>query len=313
MVTRPPQTRANRRPQLIAVGSGKGGVGKTFLTANLAVALARDGLRVVAVDTDLEGANLHTCMGIPKPPVSLSDFTAGREGDLQKLLLPTKFPRLQLIAATRAHLGVPQPRAFRRKRLLAELRRLSADLVLVDVGAGAHPSVVDYFLVSDDPILVVTPEPTSVENAYGFLRSAFYRRMRFAMMNHDVRERINEAMDQKNERGIRTPLDLLREVQALDPEEGTRFVDTMQRFRPRIIVNEVRTAEDIKLGFSVRSVCKKFFGIDLDYLGYVNHDDAVRRAIVARRPLMVSEPRSDAAIYLRRIAAKLMRGQETAQ
>jgi flagellar biosynthesis protein FlhG len=113
-------------------------------------------------------------------------------------------------------------------------------------------------------------------------------------------------MDQRNERGIRTPLELLREIQTLDPIEGRRFVETMRAFRPRLIVNDVRTAEDIKLGFSIQSVCRKFFGIEAEYLGYVNHDESARRSVRAKRPLIDVYPRSDAAIYLSRIARKLL-------
>ena len=80
----------------------------------------------------------------------------------------------------------------------------------------------------------------------------------------------------------------------------------MQGFRPRIVVNEVRSAEDVRLGFAVRSVCRKYFGIEADYLGYVNHDDAVTQAIRQRRPVVVSHPHSDAAVYLTRIARKLL-------
>ena len=64
--------------------------------------------------------------------------------------------------------------------------------------------------------------------------------MQLVMQKHDVRERVREAMDQRNVRGIQTPLDLLREVEAMDPEEGRRFAKSMRAFRPRIVVNEVR-------------------------------------------------------------------------
>ena len=180
--------------------------------------------------------------------------------------------------------------------------------MVLDLGAGTASAVIDYFSDGDDEILVIQPEPTSVENAYSFLRAAFYRRMRMAMQRSEVRQLVSQAMDQKNERGIRTPLDLLREVQSLDSDEGRRFVETMRRFRPRIILNGVRSAEDIRLGFSVRSVCAKYFGIDAEYLGYVNHDERVRRAIVAREPLVMSAPGSDAAVYIQRIARKLAQG-----
>ncbi len=294
-----------RGARVIAFGGGKGGVGKTFLAANLAASIAELGLTVAAIDTDLEGANLHTWLGVPSPRVSLAEFVSGRESDPAKLLLETAVPGVSLIAATHGHLDSAQPTGARRVALLKGLRRLPADVVVVDCGAGAHRAVVDYFLAGDDCVLVVHPEPTSVENAYGFLRAAFYRRMQVAMLDRAVRDRIREAMDQRNERGIRTPLDLLREVQALDAEEGRRFVEAMRAFQPRIVVNEVQTAEDVKLGFAVRSVCRKYFGVEAEYAGYVNRDDAVRSAVLGRRPVVKAHPRSDAAIYLRRIAQKL--------
>jgi flagellar biosynthesis protein FlhG len=192
-------------------------------------------------------------------------------------------------------------------RLLSSLRQLGVDLVLIDLGAGTQPAVMDYFLVGEDGIVVFSPEPTSIENTYAFLRAAFYRRMRLAMLTHSVRALATQAMDQGNERGIRTPVDLLREIESLDPSEGARFAQAVRSFRPRLLVNEVRTADEIKLGFSVRSVCRKYFGIDAEYLGYVNHDPAVRRSVVTRRPLVDVQPGCDAAVYLRRIARKLVR------
>ena len=178
--------------------------------------------------------------------------------------------------------------------------------MFVDCGAGSQPAVVDYFLVGDDGLLVLHPEPTSIENTYTFLRAAFYRRMQLAMQKHEVQDRVREAMDQRNQRGIRTPYDLLREVESMDPEEGRRFKTTMLDFRPRIVVNEVGSADDIKLGFSVQGVCRKFFGIEVEYTGYVNRDPAVHEAVRQRRPLAEVRPQSDAAVYLRRIAKKLI-------
>ena len=298
--------------RLIPIGGGKGGVGKTFLVANLAAALARMGHRVIAVDADLEGANLHTCVGVAQPRASLADFVAHREEDLGKLLLDSPIPNLRIIAATRGNLATPQPGHGRRVQLMRELRRLPADFVLIDLGAGTHPAVMDYFMVYEGGIVVIAPEPTSVENAYSFIRAAFYRRLRLAMVSHDVRRVVTLAMDERNERGIRTPLDLLREIQAIDSTEGHRFVQTMRAFRPRIVINEVRTADDIKLGFSVRSVCRKYFGLEAEYMGYVNHDKNARRSVRGRRPLIEVAPRSDAAIYINRIAHKLARTSSAA-
>jgi flagellar biosynthesis protein FlhG len=266
---------------------------------------------VLAIDTDIEGPNLHTWLGVRSPEVSLADFVAGRVADPAQLVLDTPIPGLQLIAATHGNLAAGQPNASRRIELLRALRRLSYDFVFVDCGAGSHPATVDYFTVGDDGVLVLHPEPTSVENTYTFLRAVFYRRMQLAMRKHDVQDLVREAMDERNARGIRTPLDLMREIQSMDPEEGKRFNATLQGFRPRIVINQVTSAEDIKLGFSVRSVCRRYFGIDVDYLGYVNHDEAVREAVRSRRLLLDHSPQSDSAVYLRRIARKLLEGAPT--
>jgi flagellar biosynthesis protein FlhG len=68
-----PKTRARR---IVALGGGKGGIGKTLVSANLGIALAQRGKRVVLVDADLGGANLHTCLGLPQPAATLSDFVS---------------------------------------------------------------------------------------------------------------------------------------------------------------------------------------------------------------------------------------------
>ena len=159
---------------------------KTFFSANLAVLLARAGVHVVAVDTDLEGANLHTWLGVKSPKRTLADFVSGREDDPRRLLVETPIPKLELIAATEGHLTDAQPSAERRAELLQGLRSMSCDAVLLDCGAGTHAANVDYFLAGDDGVLIFHPEPTSVENAYNFLRSVLLRRMELAMLKPEV-------------------------------------------------------------------------------------------------------------------------------
>jgi len=293
-------------PRLVPFGGGKGGVGKTFVAANLAATLARAGYRVVAVDGDLEGANLHTALGVTRPRTSIAEFVAQREQDVGKLLEETPVENLRMISAVRPNLASPQPSHSRRIDFVRALRQIDAHFVFLDLGAGTDVAVMDYFMVCDDGVIVLAPEPTSVENAYAFVRAAFYRRLRLTMQSPEVRKLVALAMDERNERGIRTPIDLLREVESLDAQEGARFVSVMRSFRPRLVVNDVRSREDIQLGFSVRSVCKRYFGIDADYLGYVNHEELARSSVKRCRPLVDESPRSDAAVYFARIARKLL-------
>jgi flagellar biosynthesis protein FlhG len=80
----------------------------------------------------------------------------------------------------------------------------------------------------------------------------------------------------------------------------------IDEFRPHLVVNQVRDTEEVKMGFSIKSVCKKYFGIEVDYAGYICFDDNVWRSVKERRPLVLAYPRSDGALYIRRIVKKLL-------
>ncbi len=290
-----------------AVGGGKGGIGKSFLVANLATVAARSGKRVILIDADLGGANLHTCLGVRAGErVSLSDYFEERVLDLDKVAIETPIPGLRLILGALGHTGKAETTQEQRQALLKAVRRLPADLVIFDLAAGTDRSTIDFFLEADDGFVVTTPEPTAIENAYAFLRAAFYRRLAGALSDSNVRELIRVAMDQRNERGIRTPGDLLGAIEQLDPAEGERFRRVLETFRPHLVVNQVRDTEEVKMGFSITSVCKKYFGIDIDYAGYICFDDNVWRSVKDRRPLVLAYPRSDGALYVRRIVKKLL-------
>ena len=290
-----------------AVGGGKGGIGKSFLAANFATVAARSGRRVMLIDCDLGGANLHTCLGVRTGQrVNLSDFLNDRVADLEKAAIDTPIPGLRLILGTLGHTGAAETSREQREALMDAVRKLPADLVILDLAAGTGRSTIDFFLGADEGLLVTTPEPTALENVYSFLRAAFYRRLGRELADSPLREVVREAMDQRNERGIRTPTDLFAEIERIDSTEAARFRGVMQHFRPGLVVNQVRSSDEIKLGFSVQSVSRKYFGVDLDYVGYVNYDDSVWRSMKERRPLVLAYPQSDGSLYIRRIMKKML-------
>jgi flagellar biosynthesis protein FlhG len=291
------------------VGGGKGGIGKTFLAANLGAVAALGGKSVVLVDLDLGGANLHTCLGVRGGArVNLADWLDERVPDLEKVAIETPIPKLRLILGALGQAGAAETTQTQRAELLEALRALPADLVILDLAAGSDRATLDFFLVSDESFVVTTPEPTAIENAYSFLRGAFYRRLAHAMQTSPVRDLVREGMAVRNERGIRTPADLLGCVERLDPDEGARFRRLLDEFRPRLVLNQVRSSDDVKVGFSMQSACRKYFGFGLEYVGYVNFDDAVWRSVKASRPLVIAHPQSDGALYIRRIVKKTLEG-----
>ena len=292
-----------------AVGGGKGGVGKSFIAANVAAVATRSGREVVVIDADLGGANLHTCFGMRAGSgANLTDYLEDRIQDLDKAAVETPIPGLRLIRGAIGVAGATDTSHEQRVQLVQAVRSLRADLVIFDLAAGMDRATLDFFLETDESMLVATPEPTSIENAYAFLKASFYRKLAHGLRSSPVRELVREAMSQRNERGIRTPTDLIAEIERLEPEEAERLRALIDGFRPRLVVNQVRNREEVKLGFSMSSVCRKYFGLDVEYLGYVSYDDMVWRSIKERRPLVVAYPQSDGAIYIRQIVKKMLEG-----
>jgi len=298
------------KTHILAVGGGKGGSGKTFITANIGVSLSKRGQRVIMVDTDLGGANLHTLLGLSPPRTTLDDFINRRVRNIRDVIVNTEIPNLGLVIGARNILNAANPKIHQKLKIIRHIRNLDSDYVIVDLGAGNSFNVLDFFLISDDGILVITPEPTSIENVYRFIKSAFYRKLRKLAVNHDARRIIETAMDQRNKRGIRTPLDLLEAVESIDRETGQMLRSEVGSFRPRLIVNQVRTRGDVDVGFSVKSACLRFYGISLSYFGYVAYDNEVWQSVQRRRPLVLERPYARASRCIAEITTNLLREQQ---
>ena len=296
--------------QILAIGGGKGGSGKSFLAANIGVHLSKRGQRVIMVDTDLGGANLHTLLGLSPPQATLDDFINKRVDSIRDVIVRTEIPNLGLVIGARDMLDAANPRIYQKLRIIRHIRSLDGDYVIVDLGAGNSFNVLDFFLISDDGILVVTPEPTSIENAYRFVKSVFYRKLRKLRLHPEARRTIETAMNQRNRIGIRTPLDLVEALESLDEVVGQMARAEIERFRPRLIVNQVRTKGDVDVGFSMRSACLRFFGISLNYLGYVPYDNEVWQSVQRKRPLVLERPYARASRCIAEITGKLLREQQ---
>jgi len=300
-----PRVEPAPRRDIIAVGGGKGGIGKSLVSANLGVHLALSGKRVVLVDADLGGANLHTCLGMVAPKLTLSDFVERRVSELSQVICPTPIERLGLISGALDVLQAANPKYTQKLRLLREVSRLDVDCVIIDLGGGTGFNILDFFLIADHGILTVVPEPTSIENAYRFIKAAYYRRLRTIEMSWNLRPFVEEAMSERSPGGLKTPADLVAYVERRDPEAGRRLREELERFPLKLVVNQTRTPEEQKLGFAVSDACRKYFGIPMQFLGSIPYDDAVWRSVRRRRPVMIDSPDSEASRSLRQVARAL--------
>jgi len=297
-----------KKPKFWAVGGGKGGVGKSLISANFSLSLARKGRRVLGIDLDLGGSNLHTCLGIDPPKVGIGDWATGRLS-LPEIAVPTLQRGLTIISGSPDPLHVIPLIENRVQELIRALGELDYDDVVMDLGAGTHTSTIDFFNSADQGLLSILPEPTSVENAYRFIRSVFYRRLKSVDVSDGVKEVIDAAMDSKNILGLRTPADLLAVIERLDRDAFDLIHQNIRGFSPSIIINQVRSQVDIDVGRAICSVCRRYFGIEIKYAGYLEYENSVWKAVRAKRAFIEEFPHTLLASRFDTLARTLL-GEE---
>jgi flagellar biosynthesis protein FlhG len=162
------------RPRLVAVGGGKGGVGKSMVAAHLAIVLGRLGYRTTLVDADLGAPNLHTLLGLARPGPGLAGFLDHDVATLAEAAVSPGVPNVSLVSGT-ARPGDANLNHGQKLRLLRAIATLPAEVVVIDVGAGSAYNTLDFVVIADVKLVVATPELTSLCNAYAFLKACVQR------------------------------------------------------------------------------------------------------------------------------------------
>jgi flagellar biosynthesis protein FlhG len=306
----PATGRVVRHGWVIAVGGGKGGVGKSLVAASLGIELAGRGRRSILVDCDLGGANLHTSLGLLPPKQTLSDFVSHRVERIEDVVVPTGIPNLSLVSGALDELDAANPHHGQKMRFIRQLHSMDADFVILDLAAGTQKNTLDFFLLANQKVLVVVPEHSSVENTHRFVKAAFMRRLRAACTIFGVAHLLDANPDGGAFRG---PSGILDSIQGVDAETGRQIQEQMDAFRPGLVVNQARTPEDAELGRGIATAWRRTFGVAMDVLGTVEHDDDVWRAARERRPLLLARPQGRAALSLARIASRIQAADAAAR
>ncbi|MGY3803007.1 nucleotide-binding protein [Pigmentibacter ruber] len=296
-------------PQIISIGGGKGGIGKSFLSANICVRLASLGYKVSVVDLDLGAANLHTCLGVPTPQKGISDFIHGNVSSLEETGISCCLPNLTLYGGGQEFWQQIKPQSSQKIKLISKLQELEADFVFLDLGAGTHIHTLDFFIFSHGGILVVAPEPTSIENAYVFMKSVLYRKIQSICKAFEIEEEVESELLRKisNPKSTETPFSQIINFAQKNKEVGKQIKDMIEATNIGIIMNQVRTKEDRDLGESMSVICNRYFGFSAQFLGSTRYDDAVWKSVRVRRPLIIDYPLSTIAVNINHITDRIIK------
>lgn len=269
----------NEKQRFWTIGGGKGGVGKSFLTASMGVVLAQMGHSVIAVDADLGSANLHTFVGIKSPAFSLVDVLKGR-ASAEEVLLPTPEPGLRLVSCGSDILGMANPDHSEKQKILKFIAGLEADFILVDLGAGTSYNVLDFFNLSHEGIVVASPDPASIQSAYSFLKSAIYRRIQRGLgKDATITGALLQLRSPEASSRPRTMIDFYELLCTTQPMLAERVASLVEDFRPLIIVNQANSDQDQRVAEILQSTSKRFLNVDLRFCGLIFADPAARKAV----------------------------------
>ncbi len=287
-----------------AVGGGKGGTGKSFVAANLGLHLASLDRDVVLLDADLGAPNLHTLLGIKPAHPDLGDFLTGTLPTLEAAALPTPFPNLRLVKGSENILFIANINHYRKLRLLRQVRQLETSNVILDLGTGSSYNTLDFFLSANPGLVVTTPEPTSIENTYLFLKSCIMRVLKLYMDHYKIRDLHQKLLDQI-EKNSQSLYSFFKNLMETDRSYGTILYRALRTFRPCLVMNKARGEEDARLGRSVADVARKYLLIDIKYLGAVPYDEDVPGSLRALRPYYPDHRNSAAAKAIRQMSEEL--------
>jgi flagellar biosynthesis protein FlhG len=295
--------------RIIPVASGKGGVGKSLISANLGVAFAQAGQRVVLTDLDLGASNLHLVIGQHSPSAGIGTFLNDTRSDFNKVIAETDVRGLRFIPGDTEIPGTANLKSNQLKSLVKHLLDLAedTDILILDLGAGTHQSILDFFLLSGQGIVVSSPAVTAVLNAYVFLKNTVFRLMYMVFARGTKAYAYLDKMrkDKSGTHKLYIPK-MLPEIQSIDPASYEAFMNRIHTFRPRLILNMIDDPKDANMAMKIRRSCEEYLDLKIEYLGAAYRDSLQDTALSSRLPITLYKPQSILSQGIYRIAEKIL-------
>jgi flagellar biosynthesis protein FlhG len=292
-----------------AIGGGKGGTGKTFVTSAMGTYMAGKGKRVILIDIDIGGANLHSFLGISRPKKSLTDFfEAG--ASLNKLAVKTGIDNMSLITGDIHSLASDNIKFTQKLKLFRHIMKLNKHYVIIDLGGGSHNNTIDTFLMADKKIVVLEPEIISVENMYHFIKNALFRKLKMSLREYGFKDIVEQMWEKRKEYNIKSLRELMDCIKDNFSYVGDIIDKELSDFKLYLILNKIRSSDDILIGSSMKSILMKYLGVDTKFVGFVEYDDSVWRSIRGRRPFMLNYSLSRSAKEVEVLTENLLKGKE---
>ena len=288
------------------MAGGKGGVGKTFLAANLAIAMANQGYATLVVDLDLGGSNAHSFLNLPNRFPGVGDFLKARSAELADLIVPTQVPNLQFIPGDGLTPFMANIAHAQKVKLISSIKKLPAEYIFLDLGSGTSFNTLDFFRMSPHGFVVATPDYLSIMSMMAFMKHLILRIVERAFAkNQQIRTLLGDYYKQPMTAG-QTNLSVLKsELAAIDPEAGKTVTELCRKYRPRIVFNMEEHPDEIKIAEQINNSLESNLDLRVDYFGFIFYDASVRQSVKERIAFLPNYQESKAAKSIVRVAERI--------
>lgn len=289
------------------IASGKGGVGKTFASTSMALTLSKMGHSVIICDLDTTGANAHTALGMRPSDINIRNYFDNTK-TIQEIVLPTPYPHLSYIQGFWDNWSPTDFSLDQMVQLIPDLKQLNADIVIVDLGPGAHSSNLEIYKEADERILISSPEPTSIEKTYRFIESYMCYLLRFNSEPNAYMNLIKSIRDHKKQTLVK-PFSFREFVKQHEGVSLDHF-ESLSRHPIRLILNSTRSPQQAALGYAMRSICLKYYDVLVDNVGNIEFDNGVWQSVSGRTPAILAHPFSPLAVQFTQICKHIIDPEE---
>lgn len=295
-----------KKPNIISIAGGKGGVGKSFIAANLAIALSELGKKIILIDLDLGGANLHSFLGLSNTNPGIGEFIK-KKIKLSQFLINLHKKNLKFIPGDGITPFMGNISFLQKHKLIKNIENLEADYIILDLGAGSNFNILDFYNISNRGILISRPDFLSVISMLSFLKNALLRKIsRVVKKNEVLKKLLNDIFKRPMENSI-TVKSIIEELSLVDKNISEEINEICKNNRPGIIFNMANDISELEIANQLNNGLESVLSIEADYFGFVYSNNEILNSIKEKIPFLNYNKVNITTIEIRQIAKRIVK------
>jgi len=301
----------NSKTKIIPIASGKGGVGKSVIAANLGISLAQTGAKTVIIDLSFGNSNLHSFLGLKNINPGIGNYLVSKRYNFNDIVFPTEFNDLWFVPGDVFVVGTADIQQSQRKMLISDILKLNVDYIILDLAPGSNSTVIDFFSMSNSGFIVITPVTTSMLSSFALLKNMIMHTILEAFSkNSKVSTYLKRIIKEKKPGDFPSMEEISKSIKKIDSKSYTRLKKILSILQPKLILNIANSPDDIYNAKKLEELIYDNLMLNVECMGLVFKDESVDESLVDLVPIIKNNPESMFSKEIDRIAQKIVQSPE---